>query len=533
MKIGLPCQNCGWSPPGTELWPTEGPSAVKWIEENLILGEGDFFGQPFKLRKDQKRFLYRWYEYCGSCYWWRYTEGLRGAASGDGKSSFVAAIVALEFAGPTQYRDKDGSVHGIAPESPNIPIAAAGWEQADLLYGAFAISVGGKDNVVKEAPLCGEFEVYDTRTRFADGRPGDVFRVAAVAGTNEGGWPTLFVCDELHEWGDVGSSKARVRTVIAKSATKRRTLRGPGRVLGLSTAGFDVDKSLLGAIYKQGKRAAQDPTVAPQLLFDWQEAPEGLDLDDPEQRAIAVRAASKAADLQWSVQHRVNQWKQPDMPAHEWMRYYANQWVDVGVESWLKDHPGAWKDCTGQWASSDANEWVLSVDFALKHDSVSVVRVENLPDGRIAVSAKVWTADEFPDHKIHHRVVWDYIVEHARGEGFRGVVYDPRFFELPARMLEDEHSILAVEFPQSTDRMVPAVGETYRRILGQDIVHNGDPVLASHVNSAVSRPQERGGFTLTKGQSKRHIDACIAMCMGVWFLLEVQEEEIIPWVEFV
>jgi len=532
--MSLPCQNCGWSPEDGELWPTEGPAAVEWIENNLILGEGDFLGQPFKLRRDQKRFLYKWYEHCDQCGWWRYTEGLRGAASGDGKTQFVAGIVALEFAGPPQYRDEDGRVHGIAPLSPNIPIAAASWDQADLLYNAFAISVGGKDNVVKEAPLCGQFEVYDTKTSFGDGRQGGVFRVAAVAGTNEGGLPSLFVCDELHEWGEPGSNKARVRTVIGKSASKRRTLRGPGRILSLSTAGFDVDKSLLGAIYKLGKKALHDPSVAPQLLFDWQEAPEGLNLEDPEHRAIAVRAASKAADLQWSVQHRVNQWKQPDMPSHEWMRYYANQWVDVGVESWLKDHPGAWEDCKGSWVSSNENPWVLSVDFALKHDSVSVTRVEWLPDDRIAVTAKVWTADQFADGKIHHGKVWDYIVAAVGGEGFRGVVYDPRFFELPARMLEDDHNILAVEFPQSPERMTPAVGETYRRILEKQIVHDGDPVLKSHVNAAVSRPQERGGFTLTKGQSKRHIDACIAMCMGTWFLLEVpEEEELIPFAAFI
>jgi hypothetical protein len=44
----------------------------------------------------------------------------------------------------------------------------------------------------------------------------------------------------------------------------------------------------------------------------------------------------------WSVQDRVNAWGKPDMPAHEWIRYYANRWVDVAEDSWLKDHPAAW-----------------------------------------------------------------------------------------------------------------------------------------------------------------------------------------------
>jgi len=503
-------------PEPDQLWPTQGPVAVPWIEDNLIFAEGDWYEQPFRLRPDQKLFLYRWYEHCPDCGQWRYNDGLRGAATGDGKTAFVAAIVALEFAGPPQ----------IAPVSPNIPIAAASFEQADLLFSALATMLGGRDNKVTEAPLCGFFEIYDTEIKFADGRPGKVFRVAAVAGTNEGGLPHLFVRDELHEWGDVGDRKARVATVIGKSTKKRRTPRGCGRILSLSTAGFDVDHSLLGSMYKLGKRTLRDPSVAPRFLMDWQEAPEGLDYRKRADRERAVRAASAAADRQWSVADRVAEWGKPEMPSHEWIRYYANRWVDVAEESWLKDHPGAWANCQGEWETSDANPWVETIDMALKQDSVAVNRVEQLPDGRIAVTARIWTADQFPDGRIHHGVVWDYIVEHAQGPGFRGVVYDPRFFEVPARLLEDR-GIPTIQFDQSPARMTPACGLTFQLILDAMIVHDGDPDLAAHVNASVKRQQERG-FTLSKGRSKRHIDAAVAMCMGVWVLHEVPEETTPP-----
>src|SRR5438128_8332137 len=126
------CTACDWAPGDGELWPTQGPVAVQWIEDNLILAEGDWYGQPFRLRPDQRLFLYRWYEHCPGCGQWRYSDGLRGAATGDGKTAFVAAIVALEFAGPPQ----------IAPASPNIPIAAASFEQADILFSALATMLG-------------------------------------------------------------------------------------------------------------------------------------------------------------------------------------------------------------------------------------------------------------------------------------------------------------------------------------------------------------------------------------------------------
>jgi phage terminase large subunit-like protein len=513
------CQGCGWKPAPGALWPTEGPTAVRWIQDNCICGEGDYYGQLIKLRPDQKAFLYRWYEHCPACGQWHYDEALRGAATGDGKTQFIASIVVLEFAGPSQ----------IAVASPNIPIAAASFEQADLLFSAVATMCGGRDQADRASPLCGFFEVYDTEIKFSDNRPGRIFRVAAVAGTNEGGLPSLFVCDELHEWGEpvregqTGARKARVKTVIGKSTKKRRTARGCGRVISLSTAGFDIDNSLLGDLVKLGRRVLHDPAVAPRFLCDWREAPEGLDYRRADHRELAVRAASAAADVLWSVADRVNAWGKPDYPPHEWIRYFANRWVDVAEDSWLKDHPAAWSDCRGEWEPDDANPWLLAVDMALKHDSVAVDRCERLPDGRVAVTTRIWRAGEHGG-RIPHDDVWTYIRQRAGGLGFRGVVYDPRYFEVPARMLE-EHSIRAVEFDQSPQRMVPAAGLVYKLILERLVVHDGDPELTAHVRAAVAVPQERGGFTLRKGRSKGHIDAAVAMCMGVWVLHEVPEPE--------
>lgn len=506
------CQKCGWSPSGG-LWPTHGPAGVRWIQDNLILAEGDFYGQRFKLRKDQKLFIYRWYEYCPNCDQWRYAKALRLAATGDGKTQFIASIVCLEFAGPSQF----------VPESPIIPIAAASFEQADLLFSAVSIMLGAPDPETSPAPLAGYFNIFDTEITFTDGRPGKIHRVAAVAGTNEGGLPHLFVCDELHEWGDVGDGKrARVHVVIGKSTNKRRTRHGSGRIINISTAGFDKEHSLLGVMYKHAKKVLLNPDLDPRFLVDIHEAPEGLDYDNPDHRALAVRSASKGADLQWSVADRVAAWNDPTVPHHEWIRYYANCWPDLNEESWLKDHPGAWTKCEGTWRSDPSNPFVLAVDMALKHDSVAVDRIEALPDDRYAVTSKIWKAR---DHGgvIPHDDVWEWIKGEAHGSGFKCVAYDPRYFEVPARLLENE-DIPVLQFDQTPDRMSPAVGTTFERIINQRMVHDGDVDLGTHVKGAVAVPQERGGFTLRKSKSKTHIDAAVAMCMGVWTLEALLDE---------
>jgi phage terminase large subunit-like protein len=510
------CQRCRWRPPadGDGLWPTWGYLAIRWIEKWCICGDGDWYGQLIKLRTDQRKFLLRWYEYCPQCDQWRYDEALRGAATGDGKTQFVAAIVVLEFAGPPQIR----------VESPNIPIAAASFEQADRVFSAVSTMCGGQDQQVKQSPLREFFEVYDTEIKYADGASGRVFRIAAAAGTNEGGLPSLFVCDELHEWGEAGSAKARLKTVVGKSTRKRKTPHGCGRQIMLSTAGFDIDHSLLGDYVKQGRRVLRNPKLAPRFLFDWREAPDGLDYRKPSDRELAVRAASQAADVLWSVQDRVDDWGSPSMPAHEWIRYYANRWVEIPEDSWLKEHPAAWADAEGEWESDESNPCCLSVDMALAHDSVAVDRVEELPDGRFAVTARIWNAADYGG-RIPHDEVWAYITDEAKGADFRGVVYDPRFFEVPARMLE-HRGILAVEFDQSPQRMAPACGLALELLIASPsrIVHDGDPDLADHVKRAAKVPQERGGFTLKKGKSKGHIDACVAMVMGLRTLHDVPEE---------
>jgi len=521
------CIDCGWAPAPGERWPSEGRAAVRWMESLLICAEGDWFGKPLRLRKDQKRFVWRWYEFCPGCGYWRYDQALRGAATGDGKTTFVAGLECLELFGPPQ----------IAPVSPNIINAAASFEQADLLFSIAGVMLGGRDQAVKEAPLCGFAEVYDTEIRRADGQPGMMKRVAAVAGTNEGGLPSLFVCDELHEWGETGSTKARVHMVIGKSTKKRRMIcrlpdgsevtRGPGRNLNITTAGFDVNHSLLGSMYLHGKRAERDPSIAPRLLFDWQEGEDG-DYSDPGVRRRAVSAASGAAGVLWDVEARVREWDKPEVQHHEWIRYYGNKWVAVSEDSWLKDHPGAYEKCQGTWEIGGHEPTILAVDMALKRDSVSVRELTQLDDGRVATVNRTW----YPaDGKIDHLEVWDYIRARATALGlrFRGLVYDPRFFELPARMLEEE-GFLVIEFNQSPQIMAPAVGMAFDMIVGGQIVHDGNPDDVRQVNAAVKREQERG-FTLSKGKSRIHIDAAITLAMGVDALARLEEP--VNWVNTV
>jgi len=518
------CADCGWSPPAGEPWPSEGGRACWWIETYCICGEGDWYGTPLRLRKDQMRSLWRWFSYCGGCGHWRYSHWIRTEATGGGKTTFMAAVEVLELAGPPQ----------ISPVSPDVVSAANSWDQANKLFGAASIMCGGQGRKVTESPIRDYFEVYDSKIVRSDGRPGQISRVAAVAATNEGGLPSLFVVDEVHELGDVGEGRARMHVVIGKSTNKRKLRcewgvrdadgnvtgvckveRGRGRIIDISTAGFDVDHSFFGSLYKHGKDVEANPALNPRLLFECWEAPEGLDFEVEADRHAAVRAASPAAGILWNEADRVAEWGNPLMPAHEWGRYYGNRWEKVPEDSWLKEHPAAWGKCQGTWTLAGAEPTVLTVDMSLTRDSTAVSTLSLLPDGRITFSARLWLPGA---GQVDHKEVFAYAKTRAveLGSQFRGVVYDPRFFELPALDLEDD-GIRVIQFDQTPVLMAPACGEAFDMIIHQQIVQDGDPETARQVLAAAKRQQERG-FTLSKGKSKRRIDAAVTLCMGVYIL---------------
>ncbi|HXT90550.1 MAG TPA: hypothetical protein VN714_14955, partial [Trebonia sp.] len=180
------------------------------------------------------------------------------------------------------------------------------------------------------------------------------------------------------------------------------------------------------------------------------------------------------------------------------------------------DHPAAWGKCEGTWEVTGEEPAVLTVDMSMYHDSSAVLECTKLADGRIGVTAKIWE----PGHgRVDHSEVFGYIRQKAEdlGPRFRGVVYDERFFEVPALMLEDD-GIGVIRFSQTVQFMAPAASETFDAILTRQIVHRGDLEFSRQVLAAARREQDRGTFTLSKGKSKRRIDACVALCMGVYEL---------------
>lgn len=152
----------------------------------------------------------------------------------------------------------------------------------------------------------------------------------------------------------------------------------------------------------------------------------------------------------------------------------------------------------------------VGIDMALKHDSIAVVHAQVDDDDRVHVDYRIWHPDQ---NAIDVHEIENYLRELNNKLNVVEFAYDPAFFQRSAEELMDD-GLPMVEFPQSSQRMVPACGTTYEFIVNNKIVHGGNPMFTDQVLSAAQRMTENG-WRLSKGKSRRKIDACIAMVMAV------------------
>ncbi|UBU10021.1 terminase large subunit domain-containing protein [Nonomuraea gerenzanensis] len=492
MSLAVACRPL--SAPRNLGWPSHGRIVCGWIQAHCVYGEGDYFGQPVRLQRWQKQIIYWLYEYNPATGERRFREALIEVPKGQGKTPLNGWIQLFELLGPPLFGPKG---------SPLIPVAAASFEQADLLFGDMK-------HCCRESPtLRHHVDTYDTEILVRSG-PGRSYRVAAVAGTNDGQRPSSMGADEIHEW--LGP-KERVHLVLVNGMSKRAN----SLVVNTTTPGSNLD-TMAGRKHLYGYRVNAGEVDDPRFMFVHYGIPDGLyDLTVEEHLVAAVLAANPAAGTFLRTDDVVARFYQ--IPEFEYRRYHLGQWTRAD-ESWLP--PGAWESCAGQADIRPDLPSQVAVDMALKHDSVAVVVAQQRPDGRVAVQARVWdpAGDTIDVHAVEN-----HLRQLHRDLRVDTVAYDPAYFQRSAEVLLDEGLPMA-EFSQGASSMVPACQDAYRLICEGLVVHGDDPVLTDHVLSAAVRETDTG-WRLSKGRSRRKIDACIAMVMAL-FLSQVPAEVAAP-----
>jgi len=363
--------------------------------------------------------------------------------------------------------------------------AAGDRQQARIVFNE------AKQQIVESPLLSKECNVY--RDAIEVRRFGGVYRVLSSDGKLQQGLnPSMVVFDELH---------IQPNDDLWDALTLGSGARVDPITVAITTAGYDL-QSLAGRLYQYGKSLVAGEKEDDTFGFFWWEAKPDCDITD---RKEWLRSNPNLALGLVDEEDMVVASRQTSEMAFR--RYRLNQWVR-SQESWLPI--GAWEQCTGTVDINSDDECFVGIDMALKHDSIAIVIAQQHEDGSIHTDAKIWHPDM---EAIDIADVENHLRNLHRNYNVKEFAYDPAFFQRSAEALLDD-GLPMLEFPQSSQRMIPACGNAYDCIVTNRVVHNGSPTYGDQVLSAAQRMTDNG-WRLSKGKSKRKIDAAIALCMAL------------------
>jgi len=440
-----------------------------------------------------------------------YSEALIGIPRKNGKSTLSAAL-ALYFLVVVGTLPVE---HGGDPGA-EIYAAAGSKDQARIVFEQTKAFVLGSPRL---AALC---DVQKDRILVKES--GAMFRVlSSDAPRLHGLNPSLVIIDELH---------AHQNGDLYEALTTGDLARAEPLTVTITTAGDDQENSVLGEVFTKvyGTKPVVDRETGlfvpaktkPADMFGrwWTVADE--DLDDPD-------AWERANPASWVTRERLTKKAPPRTKKGSWERLHLNRWTKA-EEAWLP--VGAWESCEGGPALEDDDAVFVGVDMGRKHDTAAVVVVgpwkldEAIGTMRRPVEAMVWGVQPDPSKpapaaveiiagdRIPFVLVEDYVRELHRTFDVREVAYDPWRFDKSAEDLEAE-GIEMVEFPMTNERMAPASQGLYDAVLALGLSHDGDDVLASHVDAAVAKDLGRDTWRLDKKKAKNPSDATIALAVAL------------------
>ena len=519
------------------LPPSLGAHVCRWIETNLVHGEGDYLGQPFKLDPFQRRIIYRLYAYDPTTLKRIVRRLLAIMPKGCGKTELVAAIGLAELAGPVLADPDTGQP--TRRTAPNIPVAAASFEQADKLFGAAKVMATHENSGL--APYV---EAYDTEILLGNGELGRMYRVAAVAGTNDGGLPTCFLADEIHEWT---GRKARVHLILSGGLAKR----DQALEVNISTPDDADPESLIGKLVAHGQRVHSGEAVDPSFVFEHYSAgdptaKDAHDLNNPAQLREAITLATPASWV--NVEAVAARWEIDRIPEHEFRRYNLGQFVRSSSR-WL---PGtSWEDLADLDREVPAKAaTVLGFDGSYNGDSTGLIGVlpaELDKAGNVLKPPHIFVIDAWekpvdqngkpkpgyedwtvPTEEVELRV--DQAFKHLNVSEM--AADPPGWHQEIGRWAETYGSPPVIEYrTNQRTKIIPACSKFYTAVVKGELTHDGDARLARHLRNAIVKETPEGAYiTKDHRMSPRKIDLAVAAVIGFDRATSGDTNAAEPWV---
>ncbi len=367
---------------------------------------------------------------------------------------------------------------------PEVVSVASTVPQANIIYDRVRYVVNNNASLKKRYKVTGTRGI---RSR-VDAQPATYFVKAGAENSLQGVTISLCLFDEVH----ICPPESWNAVVFGTSA------RRDGMVLGITTAG-DENSELLKSLYKTGRAAAvQEDDHDERFGFFLWEAPEHLNVTDPE---ALIAANPSIACGRMDVEQEINAIR--NMPENQARRYRLNQFVSSET-SWLP---------MAKWNA-------LAVDDLPHHDNIvfAVDRTDNWTAATITASVrhlgKTYTkvVASFPTptlEALEGAIVW----LSQRYPRSRFVMEVSNLRDLAMRV--KERGIECEYLTQS--QMVNASALVYSLINEGSLVHAGDDLLRNQVPKGVAKNVGEG-WRISRRDSVGDVDALMATVMGAYYV---------------
>lgn len=492
--------------------------AVRFIEKYLTHTKGELAGKPFILQDWQKD------EIIKPIFGWKHNDtGFRKYRTAfvmlprkNGKSTLAAAIILT-----LMFIDNEKGAEYYS--------AANDREQAKLVFECAKGMVNNKPELLQYLKCFRNSIVYDANGTFYKA-------ISRDSGTKHGFNVSAAVYDELHAMKT--DSENLYQVLETATGARQQPL-----MVAITTAGYDTnsecykmynyakrvnegaikDDAFLGVIYEAG------PDDDIQLESTWQKANPnyGISL----KKDYMQREALKAATL----------------PSYEniFRRLMLNQWTGSEVR-WISDK--IW-----QANSEKVEESILlqepcygGLDLASTRDLTSFALCWQIGDLYVY---KHWTF--IPEEKYFSRngqkdgvnyTEWGDILEVTDGNAT-----DFSYVEAKIKALSEQYNIKSIAFDrynssqlvlnltefglkmspfgQGFVSMSPPTKALEIKLLNNEIVHFGCPVLRWQIGNVQLSTNEAGDVKATKGKAKDKIDTIIAMIMATGEMIFTEREQ--------
>lgn len=439
-----------------------------FCREFVKVPKGTGAGGPMRLRKWQRDELIKpMYPATGQ----RPRQGVISLPRGNGKSSLAAALAVYGL-----YAD------GI--EGAQVLVVASDERQARIVYGI------ARRMIELDRRLLEQVKIFQDRI-VLPATDSVLMPLPAEPNALQGWDPTLTIVDELHVVTE------RVWDSMALAAGKREQ----SLTLAISTPADHID-SIMWRLVDYGRKHPDDRTFR---LVE-HAAPIDCAVDDQDSWKVANPALDDflhrdalAATLKTTREDAFR-------------RYRLGQWVGI-ADAWLPW--GVWEQRVhpeGAGLPDDGTTVCLAFDGSASGDSTALIgcTVEDPPH---VFTVAVWESPpNDPRWRVPRVEVADMIDASMRRWDVIELAADPWGWRTELEQWTAKHDGKVVEWNTAhAGRMAPATDRMYAAIAEGRITHDGNDVLAAHMNHAVAKRTPMGDLvSKDKKESKRKIDACIA-----------------------